>query len=383
MGLCIACFSVIGILFGVIYALMMANFDDSVKKVAASLIEGGVSIGSIIVMFNLLDVIAKNERYVAIISLVISFLLSFVLSMLVVCHLIKDKYDEDILRIRDIILGKKDYIDKYYEMRKRQIDNKLNIPALEEREKNVAKREDICRVEERRIQEENDKLNRQSKKSIRIILPVGKPVIIEQRFIDEMPSYLDSYSTCIEIFKSEADKVAGKGFSDKDEMMESLYALANAVLENIFGYSTEIRVHFRYYDDKTEKYECLLAIEGKARQVNNLTPIPFNNSLIELSFKYKRAIIKHINQKSAFITPNHERWQDYMTITAYNIQHFGRPLITFGISVKSEARFRDLFYFLNYAKFDTCINECLEKMNFNKCFESIICENGINIDGSV
>ena len=269
MGLCIACFSVIGILFGVIYALMMANFDDSVKKVAASLIEGGVSIGSIIVMFNLLDVIAKNERYVAIISLVISFLLSFVLSMLVVCHLIKDKYDEDILRIRDIILGKKDYIDKYYEMRKRQIDNKLNIPALEEREKNVAKREDICRVEERRIQEENDKLNRQSKKSIRIILPVGKPVIIEQRFIDEMPSYLDSYSTCIEIFKSEADKVAGKGFSDKDEMMESLYALANAVLENIFGYSTEIRVHFRYYDDKTEKYECLLAIEGKARQVNN------------------------------------------------------------------------------------------------------------------
>ena len=72
-----------------------------------------------------------------------------------------------------------------------------------------------------------------------------------------------------------------------------------------------------------------------------------------------------------------------MTITAYNIQHFGRPLITFGISVKSEARFRDLFYFLNYAKFDTCINECLEKMNFNKCFESIICENGINIDGSV
>ena len=122
MGLCIACFSVIGILFGVIYALMMANFDDSVKKAAASLIEGGASIGSTIVMLNLLGVIEKNERYVAIISLVISFLISFVVSMLVVCHLIKDKYDEDILRIRDIILNKKDYIDKYYEMRKRQID---------------------------------------------------------------------------------------------------------------------------------------------------------------------------------------------------------------------------------------------------------------------
>lgn len=372
MILCIVAFCTIGIFFGFIYALLMANFDESIKKAVASVIEGGASIAFVMVIFNALGIVEKNERFIAIISLLLSFLAAFIISMLVVCHLIKDKYDEDILRIRDILLGKKDYIDKYYEWRKKQIDNKLNIPALEERERNVTTREEACKVEERRIQEENEKLNRQSKKSVRMILPVGKTVIIEQRFIDEMPSYLESYSTCIERFKREADRIVGNGFTNKDEMVNSLYELANTVLENVFGYSPEIRVHFRYYDINTQKYECLVALEGKANRVKSLTAIPFNNSLIELSFKYKRAVIKHINYKAAYKTPNHERWQDYMTITVYNIQHNGMPIITFGISVKTEARFKDLFYFLNYAKFDMCLNECLEKMNDNNCFETII-----------
>ena len=372
MILCVLAFCSIGILFGVVYAIMMANFDESIKKAVASAIEGGASIGFIVVMFNLLGVIDKNERFAALISLILSFLVTFIVAMLVVCNLIKDKYDEDILRIRDILLGKKDYIDKYYEMRKKQIDNKLNITALEEREKNIATKEEACRAEERRLQEENDKLNRQSRRSIKMILPVGKTVIIEQRFIDEMPSYLDSYSTCIEKFKKEANKVAGHGFSNKDEMEQILYELADTVLENVFGYSSEIRVHFRYFDINTQKYECLVALEGKANRVKSLTAIPFNNSLIELSFKYKRAVIKHINHKAAYKTPNFERWQDYMTIAAYNIQYNGMPIITFGISVKTEARFKDLFYFLNYAKFDMCLNECLEKMNDNNCFETVI-----------
>lgn len=43
----------------------------------------------------------------------------------------KDRDDGDILRIRDIILGQKNYIETYYKKREKEIDDKLNVTALE------------------------------------------------------------------------------------------------------------------------------------------------------------------------------------------------------------------------------------------------------------
>ncbi len=43
-----------------------------------------------------------------------------------------------------------------------------------------------------------------------------------------------------------------------------------------------------------------------------------------------------------------------------------KPILSFGISVKNEERFRDTFYFLNYIEFEHYINEMLEQVNSEK-----------------
>ena len=70
-----------------------------------------------------------------------SMVLSIIISLFIMCILIKDKDDTDILRIRDILLGQKSYIEKYYQSRQQEIDDKLNIKKLQEREKKVSERE--------------------------------------------------------------------------------------------------------------------------------------------------------------------------------------------------------------------------------------------------
>lgn len=53
----------------------------------------------------------------------------------------KDKDNNDVLRIRDIILGQKNYIDTYYKLRQQEIDDKLNYKILKQREEELAQKE--------------------------------------------------------------------------------------------------------------------------------------------------------------------------------------------------------------------------------------------------
>ena len=92
-------------------------------------------------------------------SLFLTLLVSFIIMMILMCKLIKDKDDNDILRIRDILLGQKSYIDKYYEKRTKEIDNKLQIPLLEERERKIAQKENDIITKESFITDELNKLN--------------------------------------------------------------------------------------------------------------------------------------------------------------------------------------------------------------------------------
>jgi len=69
---------------------------------------------------------------------------------------------------------------------------------------------------------------------------------------------------------------------------------------------------------------------------------------------------------------NSTTWQDYMTYTFYNICYENVPCLSFGISVQNTENYRDIFYFLNYAKFEMYLNGCVERFNENISIISIL-----------
>ena len=50
--------------------------------------------------------------------------------MVIMCKIMKDKDDKDVLRIRDIILGQKKYIEKYYQKREEEINENVTDTEL-------------------------------------------------------------------------------------------------------------------------------------------------------------------------------------------------------------------------------------------------------------
>ena len=94
-----------------------------------------------------------------------------------------------------------------------------------------------------------------------------------------------------------------------------------------------------------------------------MTPIPYANSMIQESFECKRAVIKSINSEHDYKSNNYTVWKDYMTYTFYNLKRNDRPFLTFGISVKNEVRFKNLFYFLNYFGLEEYLEEYLDQID--------------------
>ncbi len=91
--------------------------------------------------------------------------------MLIMCRLIKDKDDADVLRIRDILLGQKSYIDKYYEKRAKEIDEKLNINNLNKIAEELHIKENSLAERMVLIEKEEEKINELGRKKLRLLLP--------------------------------------------------------------------------------------------------------------------------------------------------------------------------------------------------------------------
>ena len=148
------CYIVIGVVIGSVFALLFINFDKSWKKIISFLFGMGGSSGLIVVCKNYFEITNQNMKFWTTTCLCVSLMASFIVLMMVMCKLIKDKDDNDILRIRDILLGQKSYIDKYYEMRCNEIDRKLNIKELEKRELEITKRENSIENKESYLAQE-------------------------------------------------------------------------------------------------------------------------------------------------------------------------------------------------------------------------------------
>lgn len=367
----IICYSIIGTVIGVIFSLLYINFDKTWIKIVSSLLSIGGSVGFLVAADNFFVISEQNMKFWTASSLYAMFLLSFCVMMVITCKLIKDKDDADILRIRDILLGQKSYIDKYYKKREAEIESQL--PDLELREEEVINKEKELAGKQTYIESELNKLKQLSNKRIKIVLPRDKDIIINKEFVELMPSYIADVAICISNLKRETEELLERDNFNLNNFKSYLILISTYIAQDFFGgKSNDIRIHFRYYNEQSEKYEKLVAIIGAKIVNKNMTPIPYKNSMIQESFECKRAVIKSINSEHDFQSNNYTIWKDYMTYSFYNLKRNEKPFLTFGISVKNEVRFKNLFYFLNYFGLEVYLEEYIDQIDEQFNIEKIL-----------
>ena len=131
----------LGALLSLIFTFYYVNGDGKWKLFLEILIGAGGNFGAIFLLDNWLNLDNEVIRMYSVGSCIVSFLAFTFVLLLIFSYIIKDKDDKDIIRLRDIILGQTSSINKYYERRAKELDNKLNIPDLERKAEELTKRE--------------------------------------------------------------------------------------------------------------------------------------------------------------------------------------------------------------------------------------------------
>lgn len=370
----IFCYSIIGIVIGVIFSLLFINFDKSWKKITSSFVSVGGTCGIIVYAGDFFGIKEQQMKFWTASFLYIMFLISFAFMMFIMCKLIKDKDDADILRIRDILLGQKSYIDKYYEERAKEIDEKLNIDNLNKIAEELRAKENSLQERIDYIEKEEEKINELGRKKLRIQLPENANVTLTKDYIEVMPSYFKDIINCIIDIKFNEKNYLENGINDFNSFRGYLISIALSISSYVFnGNSSEIRIHFRYYDKNKNGYVKLIAIIGKRIVETDMTFIPYDkDNMILKSYECKRALIKSINSTHDYQCNNHKVWKDYLTYTFHNLETDGKPFLSFGISVKNEKRYEKVFYFLNYLKFEEYLQEFIVNVNDSCGIEQIL-----------
>lgn len=372
----IICYAIIGLVIGVIFSLLFISFDSSWKKILTSLIGLGGTTGIISYMNDLYEIEKQQMKFWTSSFLYVMFLISFLAMMLIMCKVIKDKDDKDILRIRDILLGQKSYINKYYEKREKEIDARLGIPILEERENAVKQKEIALDNKEKSLNEEKEEINKLGENKLRISIPYNNNIVLTKDLLDSMPEYiygLGKFIVDLQVnTESQCDMI-----QSKTDFITFLYLISTFIIKDIFETSSDsIRIHFRYYNEKTECYEALTVINGKEIITKQLTPIPYDKSLIKKSFECKRALIKSVNSDFNYQANNFTVWQDYMTYAFYSFTKNNIPILTFGISVKNKTIHKNIFYFLSYFNLEQYLEDAFVKINEAYNIKNIIQDGG-------
>ena len=358
----------LGLLVGFFFSLLFISFDATWKKTLSAIFAsgaGGVGLWGIFERYGITD---YSEVFTSIGIFSVSFLMTFIIFMVVLCKIMKDKDDTDVLRIRDILLGQKKYVQKYYEKREREIDEKLNIPALEKRENEVHIKEQHLNAQREVFEREREEFNRLTEGKLKIKLPEKKNLTVTKEFLDLFPSYVEDLAAFIEGIKKESALFLEAHTSvDYEAFRVFLTLISVQILEHLFGKGAkDVRIHFRYYDEKKNGYKKLVSVIGGKEYKRDLTFIPYDKAnMIIKSFECKRALIKSHNFEYDYAGNNSTTWTEYMTGAFYNITRKNKPCLSFGISVKNAAKFKNLFNFLNYCKFESYLQEIIEQ--FNDC----------------
>lgn len=213
---------------------------------------------------------------------------------------------------------------------------------------------------------------------LKIKLPENKDLYVSNEFLDMFPSFVENLSSFIERINTETEMFINEHDSiSKEDLNIFLFLISVIISEQLFGRSSkDVRVHFRYYNEKNNDYRKLVSVIGEKDYKRDMKNIPYNEkNMIVKSFECKRALIKSHNLEYDFEGNNTTTWENYMTGAFYNITRNGKPCLSFGISVKNSGRFKHIFNFLNYCKFESYLQEVIEQIDEKYNIESVLYEN--------
>lgn len=357
----------LGALLSLIFTLYYVNGDGKWKLFLEILIGAGGNFSAIFLLDNWLKPSDAVIRMYSIGSCIISFFAVTFVLLVIFSYIIKDKDDKDIIRLRDIMLGQTSWINKYYERRSQEIDNKLNIPALESKAKDLTKRENSIIEKERFIKEEQEKLSQLTNKKLRFNLPEDVDIVLNKEYIAAMPAYISDIIRCINDVNACTNMILKKPKEELDITVIKSYfvSLATYISTDVFGGNTpNVRVHFRIYDREKNGYVKLVAVIGTSIVNKDLTFIPYDDdSMIKKSYECRRALIKSINSDHDYKSNNYSVWEDYLTYTCYDIKYGNIPFLSFGISIKNAVRYRKILHFLNYFRIEDFLQHNIEKVD--------------------
>ena len=365
-GLCFV-YILIGSIVGSVSSIFFFRMDDSWKKVLTIGSSGGGYFGLITILNKFFEISDENLK----ILLFLMFLVGFIVCLLVVfcklCKLLKSQTGENVIRVIDIFLGHKKFIEDYYETRKDEIDKLLKYSDLIKLKEQLENKEKKIKEDRMLLEDFKEKYDEQIKEGISIVLPIDKKVPVTKQFINLFPDYTESYSrfvSNINGYTMDFEKEAKSTKDDINVLLKSYFlAICTFVITDLFesNNSSKVRTHFRFLDDNNE-YVSLVATYGSIIYNKQLTPIPKEFGLISKSSKIKRSIIRSLNLDCDFETNNYESFEEYMTLTFGNIRKGNAPFLTMGISVKNKERYKNLMYFLNFCKVENIIQESIDRI---------------------
>lgn len=367
LGASIFANSVFGGLVALIFVLYYIKGEGKSSFWVPLLIGVGGNAGVFFFLDTFFKIDSLEIRLYSVGSCIASFLIMIGIILNIFAHLIKDKDDKDIIRLRDILLGQTSWIDKYYETRAKQIDSKLNIPDLEKREAEIAKKENSIAEKEKYIASEQEKLAQIAENKLKFNLPENTNIVLSKEYIEAMPTYISDTIRCINNVNSCTKMLLMRTENTINITTIKSYftLLATYISTDIFGGKTSnVRVHFRIYDKEKNGYVKLVAVIGEKIVNKDLTFIPYDkDNMIKRSYECRRALIKSINSEHDYKSNNNSVWKDYLTYTFFDIKYGDIPFLSFGISIKNVARYTKVLQFLNYFRIEDFLQSNIEQVD--------------------
>lgn len=376
-------YMIIGAIVGLVCSLLFFRMDQGWKKVLTFLLGTTSSGGLFIALNNLCDVESGNLKNFLLAIMLISVVVSAFGTFVKLCSLLKNQDGANVIRVLDIILGQKDFIEKYYETRRREIDAKLNLDEINQKNQQLESKETGLRAYEEELNQRQKNIENQIKQGVFINLPERQRIPITNRLLNDFPEYVEFYAKYISHIRIHTQDFVER--LEKSDNNEEKHLLLDAFFLGICTFTivdlfqengtNKIRVHFRKLDDQ-EEYVKLVATTGITASEKDLTPIPIAKAnMINQSYRNRASMIKSLNIQYHFETANEQVWNEYLTYTFGDLFYNSHPFLSFGISVKNKARFESMFYFLNFCKIEYILQESIDKIATTCDIINIISEN--------
>lgn len=353
-------FFMIGIMMGCYGSLLFFRSDQSWKQLVSGIFTAFTTSGVGVTFVKYLSIPKENISRVLLI-LIIGVMLSVYITFGKLCQLLKKEAGDNVIRILDIILGYDKIISEYYQFRRQVAEDRADSDKVKQKMKELEQKE-------KHLIDFENKMSEQKKDGLVLKLPECGEVPITISFIRKIPMCVDNIGK----FKNNVDKLTEefceKFSDDKEKNKELLKAyfvgIGMYVSNDLFGSSgTNIRTHFRILKDN--QYIKYTAVLGSKISDDEITPIPKDsNCMINKSFELRKSLIASLNPDSNYDTKT--KWDDYMTITYYNLIDGEKPFLSMGISIKYADQYGDMLYFLNFYKIEECLESYI-KMIDSKC----------------